>query len=80
MHYSYCAHFEQDPNGGFLVTFTDVPETIMHGETMVEAKANAVEALGLALRGYLADERDIPMPSTKAGKVLSIFPLKPMTL
>ncbi|MGN7771417.1 type II toxin-antitoxin system HicB family antitoxin [Phyllobacterium sp. 22552] len=42
MHYSYCAHFEQDPNGGFLVTFTDVPETITHGETMVEAKANAV--------------------------------------
>lgn len=76
MHYSYCAHFEQDPDGGFLVTFPDVPEAITHGGTMVEAKANAVEALGLALRGYLADDRDIPTPSTRAGKGLVDIPVE----
>lgn len=54
-----------DPDGGFLVTFPDVPEAITHGETMTEALANASEALGLALRGYLLEGR--PLPVSKAG-------------
>lgn len=62
MDYIYDAHFETDPEGGFLVTFPDVPEAITAGSDEAEARSNAVEALGLALRGRLADGRPLPAP------------------
>lgn len=52
MEYTYKAKFETDPDGGFVVTFPDVPEAITAGENRAEALENAVEALGLALRSY----------------------------
>lgn len=63
--FNFLAVLEADPDGGVLVTFPDVPEAITHGETRAEALANASEALGLALRGYLLDGR--PLPAAKAG-------------
>ncbi|WP_375706565.1 type II toxin-antitoxin system HicB family antitoxin, partial [Bartonella sp. AA33NXGY] len=48
MEYTYQAKLESDPDGGFIVTFPDVPEAITAGENRVEALENAVEALGLA--------------------------------
>lgn len=76
MHYSYCAQMEPDPDGGFLVVFPDVPEAVTHGENKEEARGNAAEALGLALRGYLIDGRDIPEPITKAGKGFVDIPVE----
>jgi antitoxin HicB len=63
MEYVYPGHFRRDPDGGFLVTFPDVPEAITQGDTLEEAKRSAVDALGLALRGYLAQGRELPRPS-----------------
>lgn len=60
MDYIYQATITEDPDGGYLVRFVDVPEAITHGVTWDEAIASASEALGLALRGYLVDGRDIP--------------------
>ena len=54
VNYVFHARLEPDPDGGFLVTFPDVPEAITGGDDEAEAKHNAVEALGLALRGILA--------------------------
>ncbi|MEP9398706.1 type II toxin-antitoxin system HicB family antitoxin [Mesorhizobium sp. KR2-14] len=65
MEYIYAARIEPDPEGGFLVTFPDVPEAITAGATLIEARANASEALGLALRGYLVLGRPLPAPATK---------------
>lgn len=65
MEYIYAARIEPDPEGGFLVTFPDVPEAITAGTTLTEARANASEALGLALRGYLVLDRPLPTPATK---------------
>lgn len=62
MQYLYPASLEPDPDGGYVVTFRDVPEAITHGMSREEALENAREALGLALRGYLADERPLPEP------------------
>lgn len=76
MHYSYRAKIESDPDGGFLVTFPDIPEAITHGENQSEARANATEALGLALRGYLVDGRELPMPLAKQGKDLVDIPVE----
>jgi antitoxin HicB len=63
MDYVYPARFEHDPDGGFVVTFPDVPEAITQGEGLADARQSAAEALGLALRGYLAAGRELPEPS-----------------
>lgn len=65
MEYTFPALIEPDPDGGFLVTFPDVPEAITGGTDMALARANAVEALGLALRGYLAFGQPLPRPKAK---------------
>ena len=62
MEYVYRARMEPDPEGGFVVTFPDVPEAVTGGSTIEEARANAVEALGLALRGIVAMDRRLPQP------------------
>src|SRR3954466_6207967 len=63
MDYVYPGHFRHDPDGGFLVTFPDVPEAITQGDDPADARRSAAEALGLALRGYLVEGRALPKPS-----------------
>lgn len=76
MDYVFAADFKPDPDGGFLVTFPDIPEAITSGADHADAKRNAVEALGSALRGYLA--LDMPLPSPKArSKHLVAIPVDP---
>jgi len=72
MDYIFAAKIEPDPDGGFLVTFPDVPDAITGGESIAESRANAVEALGLALRGYLASELPLPKAVTKRKGLVSI--------
>jgi len=60
MDYTYQATLIPDPDGGFVVTFPDVPEAITAGLDSREALSNAAEALGLALRGYIADGKALP--------------------
>lgn len=79
MEYLYFAKFEPDPDGGFLVTFPDVPEAITHGSTHDEAIRNAAEALG-ALRGYLAENRPLPRPSARTGIPIPVMPADAMKL
>ncbi len=66
MDYRYCARFEP-AEGGFIVTFPDVPEALTQGEDRADARASAAEALGLALRGYLAQGRALPPPRAHRG-------------
>jgi len=63
MDHVYDAHFEPDPEGGFLVIFPDVPEAITAGRDEAEARRNAGEALGLALRGIVAAGSPLPAPA-----------------
>ena len=72
MEYLYAATFEPDPEGGFLVTFADVPEAITGGRTIDEARENAVEALGLALRGIVAMERPLPEPLARGAGLVPV--------
>jgi len=53
-----------EEDGGFVVTFPDIPEAITQGETREEALEMAKEALGLALEFYFDDKRAVPLPST----------------
>lgn len=50
-------------DGGFVVTFPDVPEAITQGDTVEEALAMAQEALETALEFYFEDKRAVPVPS-----------------
>eukprot|EP01035_Chromulina_nebulosa_P057107 gene57107-78247_t len=74
MRYVYNATLTADPDGGYLVTFSDVPEAITAGDTPKDALANAREALGLALRGILADGRQLPRPEAEVGTAIAVDP------
>jgi antitoxin HicB len=72
MEYVYGAKIEADPDGGFLVTFPDVPEAITGGDDLADARANAAEALGVALRGVLVVGRLLPRPRGRRKGLLPI--------
>ncbi len=50
-------------NGGFVVTFNDIPEAITQGDTLPQALAAAKDALESALDFYFEDKRAVPTPS-----------------
>ena len=50
-------------DGGFVVTFADIPEAITQGKTEAEALAAAKDTLETALDFYFDDKRMVPMPS-----------------
>ena len=59
----YPVFTESQPEGGFVVTFPDVPEAITQGEDMEEALLYAVEALESALSFYVEARQPLPLPS-----------------
>lgn len=52
-----------DVEGGFVVSFLDIPEAITQGETEEEALTAARYALEAALDFYFEDNRVVPKPS-----------------
>ncbi|RKZ39031.1 MAG: type II toxin-antitoxin system HicB family antitoxin [Gammaproteobacteria bacterium] len=56
-----------EEDGGFVVTFPDVPEAITQGENRTEALLYAQEALETALTMYIEEQRDLPSPSPAHG-------------
>ncbi len=66
--YRYAATLADDPDGGVLVTFADVPEAISHGADREDAFRSAQEALAVALFGYLKEGRKIPAAKRRAGE------------
>ncbi|MBB5462853.1 type II toxin-antitoxin system HicB family antitoxin [Paraburkholderia sp. Cpub6] len=59
----YPARFEPAEEGGFVVTFRDIPEAITQGDFMDEARAEAADALLTAMDFYFEDNRVVPPPS-----------------
>jgi antitoxin HicB len=51
------------PEGGFTVTFPDIPEAISQGEDVEDALLHGADALESALDFYIEDGKAIPMPS-----------------
>lgn len=61
----YFCKLEPNGEGGFLVTFPDVPEALTEGATRDDALANAADALEVALLGRMKDGDDIPPAATR---------------
>ena len=60
---AYPAALIPDPDGGFTVTFRDVPEAITEGDTHEEALLRAEDALESGLAMYVAAKQPFPAPS-----------------
>jgi antitoxin HicB len=75
--FTYAAEFEPgDKRGVIVVSFPDVPEAITQGDDLADARAQAEEALGLALLTY--PERGLPLPKHRAkGKGLTMISVAP---
>ena len=63
----YAARLEPQPEGGFTVTFPDIPEVITEGDTLEQALFNAAEALTLALEARLAAGEAVPQANPVEG-------------
>jgi antitoxin HicB len=59
----YPARFEPADEGGFVVTFRDIPEAITQGDTELEALEMAADVLISAMDFYFEDRRAVPLPS-----------------
>ena len=64
----YPAIFHTAEEGGFWVSFPDLPECLTEGDDMQQAYEMAVEALGLTLVGRKEERIEIPKP-TQVDKV-----------
>lgn len=71
----YPAHLAASSEGGYVVTFRDIPEAITQGDTEGEAMAMAEDALVTAMGFYFEDGRVVPPPSrTQKGERLVELP------
>jgi len=62
--FNYPVTLTPDENdGGFTVSFVDIPEAITQGDTEAEALTAAKDALESALDFYFEDKRVVPTPS-----------------
>ena len=59
----YPAIFHKAEEGGFWITFPDIPECMTQGDDMQQSYEMAVEALGLALASREEEKQEIPAPS-----------------
>ena len=76
MQYAYPCVLTPEDEGGFFVSFPDVPEALTGGGNRAEALAMAEDALGAALSMYVREREDIPVPSAAvAGQALVVIPV-----
>jgi antitoxin HicB len=62
-------------DGGFVVTFIDLPEAITQGEDLAEALYQAADCLEEAIAGRISDNEVIPEPSlANQGNYLVFLP------
>ena len=66
----YPAVFHKAEEGGFWISFPDIPECLTQGETMDEAYEMAVDALGLALTSRVEEGQPIPSASDPSSIIM----------
>ena len=62
--FNFPAKFLHDKEeGGFIISFRDIPESITQAETIEECFVEAADCLEEAIAGRIDDRVDIPKPS-----------------
>jgi antitoxin HicB len=74
MRYAYPYAAEPQPEGGWTVTFPDVPEAVTQGDTEEEVAAMAEDALVTALSFYTDEAKPLPRPSPARNRPVAIVP------
>jgi antitoxin HicB len=74
MGYAYPYVMQPQPEGGWTVTFPDVPEAISQGDTAEEVQAMAEDALVTALSFYIGEGQPIPPPSPANNAPVAVVP------
>lgn len=76
--YVYPARLTPDKkDGGYVVTFRDIPEAITQGDAIAEALSEAAGALQAAIEARVMDGMDISSPSKpKRGERLVAVPIQ----
>ena len=70
MRYAYPCVLAAEQDGGFSVSFPDVPEALTCGDDRAEALEMAEDALAVALGAYVQSREAIPVPgSPEPGQV-----------
>lgn len=72
---AYPVHLEPADEGGFIVTFPDIPEAITEGDDETEALVWALDALVVMLESYMDDRQRIPYPSPPNGRPVVVLPV-----
>ena len=66
MQYAYPCILAPEKEGGFFVSFPDIPGALTCGDDRTEALEMAEDALVAMLAVYVQQQREIPMPSPVA--------------
>ena len=74
----FPATFTPAEEGGFVVTFADLPEAITQGDDEADAKMQASDCLDEAIAGRIARGDEVPVPSSGASGSHSIAVPAPM--
>ncbi len=72
---AYPVHLEPAEEGGFVVTFPDIPEAVTQGEDETEALVMAQDALETVLEVYLDKKIRVPYPTSSEGSPAVILPV-----
>lgn len=60
----YPAIFHLADEGGFWISFPDIPECLTEGDDWEQAYDMATDALGLAITSRLQNNENVPLPSS----------------
>lgn len=70
MDFIYPARLRRQPEGGYLVTFPDLPDAITQGDSREDAIDMAADCLAETIGARIAERGDVPAPSpVKRGQV-----------
>lgn len=76
MDFAYPADLKSDPDGGYVVTFPDLPDAITQGEDREDAVTMAADCLAETIGARIAERADVPAPSpAKRGQVRVAVPV-----
>jgi antitoxin HicB len=72
--FAYPVKLERAEEGGFTVTFPDVPGAITEADDEEEAVLRAADALETILAAYVKDGKPLPRPRRARGRVRTVKP------